>query len=476
MKKDLHLPIKNLLAGLLLLLPAVYSGPLHAQQRKLSLHEALNEARANNPLVLQEQYDIAHTDWAIRELQADNLPEFSVSTMISRLGEPPGVPVDFGDEQQVIQLGGKNSFRTRFELNQKILDFGRTNHRVQAAKFGQRAQRASYNRELNRVSVLVKTAYYAVLHHMRIDSMYANILDQQEKLEQISRARFNEQVLLEPALLQARADVQLAAAQQARMQGEIAKSSMMLAKLMGTDRPDFILTDPLVSYADFILPADALELLYAQALVHRPEFGQLQYQIKQQKALIQALKSTHRPALGLQADFSYYGPTSLFGDYSSFGGQGLKSYNWRVGLAFEVPLFDGNRTRAQIEQTTVRLSQVDARSRQVELDIRNELEAVLNDLQRLQSVKRGNALLHEASQANLALGKVQFDNGALPLLDFIQLTIADANSAILLEQLSFEVTSLILSLEAIIGQEPALASMFISGKINGTSSPHSAQR
>ena len=186
---------------------------------------------------------------------------------------------------------------------------------------------------------------------------------------------------------------------------------------------------------------------------------------------MQALKTTYKPWLGLQADFTYYGPKSLFGKYSSFGGQGLNSYNWRVGLAFEVVLFDGNKTRAQIEQSAIRLNQAQEQMQQVEIDIKTDLESVVSDLRRLQQVYRGSVLLYEATRANLSLGEIQFENGALPQLEFIQLQIAEANSAIVMAMQAFDIAKLVLSIEGIVGAEPAPNAVFISGKSYGKLRP-----
>ncbi len=432
-------------------------------QGVLSLEEALVEARSNNAGMVQLQHDLSYARWNTQSIKADNKPTLAFTSMYNRLGEPSTVPVEFSDELQFIELGGSNSFRTRFEFSQKLWDSGQTDHRIKAARFSEQVQRSALDIEANQLRVKVKLAYYDILHQQRLDSLYAIIVDQTKQLESISKSRFDAELILEPALLQARAEVQLAAARRAEVQGNIEKGKMHLAHLTGRQDTRFTLTGDLPDYTTLTFSADAPQTLLNQALAHRPEFDQLKFRASQQIELMQALKTPYRPRLGLQGDFTYYGPKSLFGKYSSFGGQGLNSYNWRVGLAFEMILFDGRRTRSQIEQATIRLNQVEMQSEQMEQRIRTELESLLSDLRRLQQVYEGSEMLCEAVHANLQLGRVQFENGALSALDLVQLQIAEVNSAIASAMQAFDITRLVLSLEAIVGEAPASHAILISG-------------
>ncbi len=426
---------------------------LHAQSRPLTLHDAVAEAQSNNPDVQQKRYGMAQTNWAYREISAANLPSIHLNSMAGRVGEAPSVLANLQGEEVAIQLGSTYSFRTRLEVQQKIFDFGQTASRLEASRYAYNTQHASYNRELLRVAVHTKEQYYRVLHYSRLDSLYGSIVDLRDELERISSTQFEEGVVLEPAFLRTRAEVQLAAARQAEAQGEIAKGSMTLARLMGRVHPDFELVSPLPSPAEFVLPEDTIETLYTRALEHRSDVRQLQYSAREQAALTRAIKTRRRPTVIAQADLTYYGPKSLFGEYSSYGGQGLQSYNWRVGVAIEYALFDGFKTRAQREQAAITTSRIEKQVQQLKLDIRSDLEITVNDLERLQLVYESNALFYAATQSNLALGEVKYNHGALPLIAFLQLKIDEVNSTILLEKQLYEMTRLILLLESIVEQE-----------------------
>lgn len=441
--------------------------PVHAQN-VLTLSQALTEARSNNAGVVRQQNNIASATWQTRSIRADNRPALAFTSMYNRLGEPPTVPVDLNDGLEYIELGGANSFRTRLEFSQKLWDFGQTDHRIAAARFEEQAQRASLDVVASQLNVQVKLAYYDILHLQQLDSLYAVIVDQTRKLETISNSRFEAELILEPALLQARADVQLAAARQAEVRGNIEKGMVQLARLIGRPAVDFTLAGNTPDFTGVTFSPDAKAVLFAQARANRPEFARLAYQAGQQRELMQALKTIYRPRLGLQADFTYYGPKSLFGKYSSFGGQGLNSYNWRVGLAFEMVLFDGHKTKSQIEEAAIRLDGVETEAQQIERDIQAELDGVLSDLRRLQKVYTGNEALHSATRASRRLGEVQFSNGALSELDLIQLQIAEANTAIATAMQAFDITRRVLSLESILGREPAQDALLISGNSHGT--------
>jgi outer membrane protein len=106
----------------------------------------------------------------------------------------------------------------------------------------------------------------------------------------------------------------------------------------------------------------AVEAAIAAALAQRPELGESVSNRRAAAHDIEAARAGKRPTV------DFLGNYSTFDINSSSGGNGIF-----IGVIAQVNLFDGHRTKAQVERASARLRELEARHRRLLLDIELEV-------------------------------------------------------------------------------------------------------
>ncbi|HYW36401.1 MAG TPA: TolC family protein, partial [Balneolaceae bacterium] len=264
--------------------------------------------------------------------------------------------------------------------------------------------------------------------------------------------RIKNGVGLSPEVLSSQADLQDMIARRASARNDYRKALVQIAHLTGQKTVNFDTRGQLPHLPEQKNLSVYSNVLYRRALTHRSDIDQLTYQSKQQKALAKSISAMKFPTLMLQSDFSYFGPEA-FGYYSNLSSRGLKSYNWRVGIGINYPLFSGFKIRSQKKRNMALAQQYKEQKYELKNEIRTKIRTLLKDLETLQKLKKSNELFLKQVKANIRILKTSFKNGQIPRLTYIRAIIPKASAEAALVKTRSQIAETLVQLDAVVGTD-----------------------
>ncbi len=124
----------------------------------------------------------------------------------------------------------------------------------------------------------------------------------------------------------------------------------------------------------------------------------------------------------------YYPTVSLYGsvgtgqtnDYSNFGTQLSDHRNEQVGVRLSVPIFNNNRTKAQVTQSRIALQQAELNKKQTELDVLQNVTTEYQDVVSAFNKYQTTTILQNAYLKTFEAYSVQFNAGSITAVDLLQ--------------------------------------------------------
>ncbi|MCI0436310.1 MAG: TolC family protein [Gemmatimonadetes bacterium] len=286
--------------GMLLLLIATQ---VSAQgQATLTLEEAIDLARRNNPTYRMTVNNEADADWGVREAYAAFVPSFSVGNSFSyqatgtpRLGNLSAA--DFG-------LGATPAvYGSDYRLNANLQISGATFFNAARSKANQRAVEAQIAAAGFDLATTVTRQYLAVLRARDNVTISRSALDAADEALKIAQARQQSGAATRLDLSQAQVDRGRAEVAQLQAENAYDTERVRLMQQMGIALETDV---ELTSTFDVFEPQWSVEELTATALETHPQ-------------LVAAKKSESAAAAAAKAEWSQYLPSiSLFGQWSGY--------------------------------------------------------------------------------------------------------------------------------------------------------------
>ncbi len=200
----------------------------------------------------------------------------------------------------------------------------------------------------------------------------------------------------------ARAEVQLAAEEQARLQQETAvfQSGLLLKRMLNLDlRRPVVLEDFVASR---YLPGEEPDVDLREVLADRPEFRRARAQLDQNRLERRAANWERFPALRVFADYGYV---------SSEVFDGRETEAWSAGVAATMPIFDGFRIRSNKRLAESRIRATELEMEQIEETVSAELLLAWQEMRsRLAQISVAGQSV-ELAEEELRLGRIRFEQG-----------------------------------------------------------------
>src|SRR4051812_30372846 len=320
----------------------------------------------------------------VRERRAELLPNlssyvqeagrtFNTSTLGIDFPSAPGVPPLFDPRGQV--EGPVNTLDVRGRVQQNLFDFSAIG-RIRQAQAQARSSNADADATAEQAANVATTAY---VRAMRADAdLRARQADTVLATELLRIAQSQLQAGTGVGLDVTRARAQLAATRAALIASRNARDHAHLDLLRSLALPigtDIALTDSLSPSAITETIPDEPTLV-AQAIRNRPDLIAEDRRIQAAKQGISAIKAERLPSLGLVADDGVIGKN---------GAKLLNTYTW--GLQVTLPIFDGFRREARIQEQQAVVKEAEVRRRdleqQAQIDVRGALLDIANAREQL---------------------------------------------------------------------------------------------
>jgi outer membrane protein TolC len=313
----------------------------------------------------------------VRERRADLLPNvssyvqeagrtFNTSTLGIDFPTPPGQQPVFDPQGQV--EGPVNTLDVRGRVQQNLVDFGALG-RVRSAKASARSSSADADAVAEQAATVATTAY---VRAMRADAdLRARQADTLLATELLRIAESQLQAGTGVGLDVTRARAQLAATRASLIASRTARDHAHLDLLRSLSLPvgtEVVLADSLsAATSDEQFPDEAT--LVATAVRSRPDLIAEEERVRAAEQGLSAIKAERLPTLGLVADDGLIGKN---------GARLLNTYTW--GLQVSLPIFDGFRREARMQEQRSVVKEAEVRRRDLELQAAADVRGALLDL------------------------------------------------------------------------------------------------
>lgn len=340
----------------------------------LSLPQLIDFALAHNPEIAATTFDGQAAAARAQAARGARLPKVSIEGGYTRYGDDlrltaaryNGEPGVFGD----------NILTADLVLRLPLYTGGRLTAEMRAAELleasvGQRLARSKGDLIFN-----VSSLYYGQLAQMRlIESLAFSESALAGQLKRVNALIAERKAAKADAL---RTEVKLADIHQRllRERNSLAVQRQALLNLMGAGRAgnDFTLVGNLQPPAS---EARGFETLAASALERRPDARAARTEFESQAARVEAARATYRPTLNLVGAM---GNRSMGHPTQHPAGLSSNDDVARIGITFEMPLYDGGRTGARVDEENARLGAQRERLNRLRLQIRLEVETAYSNL------------------------------------------------------------------------------------------------
>jgi outer membrane protein len=305
------------------------------------------------------------------------------------------------------------------QLSQLVLDGGRVNAEVQAARFTTDSAKLSLLREVQTLLLNTAQQYYAALqarHQLQAAEKSLDVARIQEKLVE---AQFHAGVASKADVLTAQLPVSQAEVTVAAAQNGEAQNVATLLTTMGipANTPVTLKDDTTVS-----LEQPNLASIMDAAFAQRTDLAASKATLQQTQASVRAAQLAAFPVIGA---------TAASGTASTTSGGSNYAANWSIGANLTFPIYQGGLIRAQTNQARGFEQQAQANYRSSQLDVYQTVEQAYLQLNTAQSSYKTAQVALDQARVLLDVTNAQYKAGVTTLILLLnaqsQLTTAQSN-------------------------------------------------
>lgn len=399
--------------------------------RVLTLEEAQNAARQNQPQLRAAHASTSAAEGRVEQSRSGLLPQLSATagyerSTINYLFRPGGV-IRTG---QSATWDAVNVFDSSVTLSQLVWDFGQTSDRWRSSQAGARATAEQEFATGLQVVLQVRVAFFNAVAARQILAVARETLaNQRNHLVQIQE--FVHAGTRPPIdLSQAQADFANAEVQAINAMNAYQRTKVLLNQVMGEEGP--------VDYevAQEMLPPQpgedgTLDAILEGALDARPELAAAKEQVRTQQYLLQSARGTYWPSIAAGAGLVQ----------STATGTGYIGWDVSAGVTLTWNIFQGGLTKGMVHEAEGNLAyaaaQVDVVRQQVRVDVDQALLAIR--AAKAASSSSRNAL--RAARQRLSLAEGRYQNGSGSVIELGDAQIAAASAAAQVVQTDFQLAT-----------------------------------
>ena len=357
----------------------------------LTLSQCIDITLRTNPTIIAALYSVDVSKEQVGEALSNYYPQVSAQAAYNRLKPYPGM--------SLVPQTAYNAYTGSISLNQTILDFGKTSSSVGISRYNLESSRMNLNTTEDTTILSVKQAYYAVLQAKRNLDVAADVIKQYQL--HLDQAQGFYKVGTNAKIDVITAEVNLSNAKLALINADntLKIAWVTLRNAMGvSNAPEFTIEDNL-SFKKYPI---TLEDAAVRAFENRPDLKSIIAQVHAAEENISLQRTGYYPFLSGNASYS---KEEI--DLSPY----TISSSWDIGVALNIPLFNGFLTSHQVAQAKSNLYLVkeneEALRQQIILDVR---QSYLNLQAAEASISAAKLSADEATE-NLALANGRYVAG-----------------------------------------------------------------
>lgn len=392
----------------------VSSKTVPAQIVKLNLQEAIILAKQNNESYLIAQQEVKKAKSQITAARSGALPSLRLTGLYQRNWRLPVFVI----EGQTIRLGSDNSYTAILSIQQPLYASGKVGAALKIAEYYQDLVQQRLAEAEASLELQVKQAFYDAVLASDLVKVSTEALNQAESNHNVVQKLFQQGMVAEFELL--RAQVQVANVKPQLLKARNA-SELALQNLKT------IIGYPLEQQVELIFdfPEEALErtIDYDTALFlawqRRPELHQLAQQTIIQQKLITIAKGGYKPSVYFSTSYQWQAQTDRFTPDNRDWINSLSS-----SLTLQIPIFDGFKTSADIQQAQVDYKQTQLRKKQVNEQIALEIKQAVSNWKEARERIEAQRWAVKLAREGLKIAEVRYQNGIGTQLEVIDSQLA----------------------------------------------------
>ena len=386
-----------------------------------TLVEGINYALSNNREFHVAERDVDLAAEKVQEARAALLPQLTLdagytfngdlpTTVLSgdfppNLGLPPPNSSASETEEATttepieLEFGAAHNLRGQAQVQYPIFTWGQLGNLYRKAVLGEQAAKKALEAVRLDIELQVHQAFYGLLLADAFVEVSETSLAQVEKRYKLAAQQKAAGITTRLEVIRANVQVVNTRSQliQARNQQKLTTENFKLT--LGIPLEQSIAIDGELHAEHKQI---ALETALETALVHRPEIQQLDIQEQIGEKQVKVAKAVNKPML------------STFGNYT-FNDSERQSFDtsWSVGVAIQIPIFDGFAARSRVNQAHVFLDQVRTNKDQLLDSIKLQVKSAVFDLEAVQKLIEAQEGIIEQASEGLRIANVQYEAGLI---------------------------------------------------------------
>lgn len=407
------------IVAIIAIVSAVFcAAPLMAQ-RTITLDDAIAITLKQNKSVQVARLGVDKAKAQITEAFGNILPTLGVTAGYTRnLQSPVFFLPNFQDPSQgptAVAIALKNQYQVQAQASQ-ILFNSAVFTGLGATKIYRQAAEAQLIAAEAQAVTDTKKRFYGALLARELDTIARATLANAEETYRTIGALFKEGLVAE--FDQIRTEVALDNIRPLVTDAKLTYANAVGALIvqLGLEPNDSI--TPVGEFSDADIPTLAQDEATSRALVNNYELKALDYQVRVLKELIDVSRSDYFPTLALFGLVQNQGQSDTFSDWVS-------ATSSAVGVNFSLNLFNGFRTQAKVEQSSIDYQSLQQQYALLSDFTRFQVRTSLNTLQSARlRIDAQRATVRQAERG-LEIGRIRYTEGTGNLLE-----ISDAETAL----------------------------------------------
>lgn len=399
-----------------------------AQTKVYTLDEAINTALSSNRDITISVMNVKKAGAAVDEAFGYALPSLDLSGSFSHFLEKPKMSFpDFGsllqnatysilfdehiltrDEnkfkpiQNVLQsFAQTNNYSTSLTLSQTLFSSA-VFKGIGASQIYYDLANADLNSTVSKTVLSVQKTFYGVLLSKEVLDITKQSFENAEANLNDVKALYREGMVSEFDLLQAEVQVENIRPAVLQMENNLQSAKDGLKIILGIDQNEEIDVAGEFVYKPYDISNE--EELINEALVSNFEIKTLDLKKQVDEAFIELDVANYWPNIAAFGQYSYAGSSDnwKFNNYSSA----------TIGINFSMNLWQGNRTKNAVQQSTITYQQTDEQLKQLKDYTLLNVKAKLQELRRVQTVIDAQNQTVEVAERAYHIAKVRYKEGA----------------------------------------------------------------
>jgi outer membrane protein TolC len=349
-----------------------------AQQRQLSLKEALSLTLSNNREIKISSLDIDRSAQQIQVAKSASLPAAGITGQLAHyFYEAPFFGLENAttpsDKISYARFGGRDQATATAWITQPVYNAA-TKPGIISAELQERESRLALTGKETDIAALLKQTYIRILVlHERIKLQHES-LERNEKALEDARSLLAQGRALRVDTLRAYTSVKNLEPDLLKLSYAIEVGKQQLRTLTGLDSlQDIELTDSLIKPEG--QPVISEEEVYNEARLHRTDLQSLDLQQQQADQQIRIAAAAMKPSVSLTAQYLIQTQTNELNYFNAY----YPSTPF-VGAQVTVPIFNGNSNKAKVKKAAIEKDQSVIRSQQAYEELRTAVKQAVANL------------------------------------------------------------------------------------------------